>query len=110
MAISSIFKELARIGAAAAIAAPIGGYIGYTKAINTPVPSQYAVIDLKEYVKTITGKDVDPNKMSGQIAMQEAAEAIKGKLKEYTDEGVVILDASTIVAAPAGAYIKPGEK
>lgn len=89
-------------------AGSLGGYFAYQKALTAPVPAQYVVVDLAEFSRTLQ-REIDPSKPSGQIALRELGTSLKGSFKELTEAGVVVLDASMVLAAPAAAYVDPAE-
>ena len=99
-------KEVLRFTVTAAVAALAGGYFAYQKAITAPVPAQYVVVDMAAFARTMQ-RDLDPGRPSGQIAIKEMGELIKARFKHLTDAGVVILDASQVIAAPQQALLDP---
>lgn len=112
MELKPIHQELIRFGVTVAVAAGIGGYIGYKsayeKALTIPAPAQYAVVDMVK-LAGLMYKNIDPSKPSGQAAIGEITQQLQAQLDEYTKSGMVILEAHNVIAAPPEAFIDAEE-
>lgn len=109
MELKPIHKEIIRFALTTAAASLIGGYFAYQKAMATPVPAQYVVVDIAGYIRNNLQREIDPSKPSGQIAMKEMADRLKERFKDLTDAGIVVLDASQVIAAPEAAIVNPAD-
>lgn len=104
MEFKPIYKEITRFILTVAVASLGGGYFGFQKAMNAPVPAQFAVVDMAALARSMQ-KEIDPSKPSGQIAIREMGEAIKSRFKDLNDAGIVVLDSSMVIAAPHSSMI-----
>lgn len=100
----TLFIELARFVITVVAATAGGGYMGYTAAMRTPVASQFAVVDTVALAKLVN-QDLNVNLPSSRVAIREAGELVKSRFKDLTDAGMVVLDSSAILSAPADAFI-----
>lgn len=77
----------------------VGFTIHYTekKIAENPVAAQFAVIDMGDLSKYISGLSKEET--------QAAAQFVKDKLEHLNSAGVVVLDHSLVVSAPAEAVI-----
>ena len=104
MELKPLHREIIRFVVTVAAAAAIGSYFTYQKVMETPVPAQFAVVDMAEVARTLQ-KSIDPDKPSGQIAIREMGDAMRNNFKELTAAGVVVLDSSMVIASPKEAQI-----
>ena len=78
-----------------------GAVGGYYAAAFSPIPGQIAIVDVQAIIK----KSVEKN----EAKTAKDAQALTAKIKLATDElvkqGVVILDAQSVLSAPEEAYV-----
>lgn len=78
-----------------------GALGGYFAASFSPVQSQLAIVDVQAVIKRAVEKN--------QAKTAEDAQALTAKIKASTDglvkQGIVIIDAQSIVSAPDEAYV-----
>lgn len=104
MELKPLHKEVIRFVITVATAATLGSYVTYEKVMESPVPAQFAVIDMTEVARTLQ-QNIDPDKPSGQIAIREISDAMKANFVELTANGIVVLDSSMVIAAPDEAKL-----
>mgnify|MGYP003393715137 CR=1 FL=1 len=78
-----------------------GALGGYYAASFSPIPAQIAVVDIQALVK----KAVEKN----ETQTEDDAKALTARVKATTDklvqQGVVVLDAQSVLNAPEEAYV-----
>jgi hypothetical protein len=78
-----------------------GALGGYYAASFSPIPAQIAVVDVQALVKKAVARNA--------AQTEEDAKALTAKVKATTDnlvlQGVVVLDAQSVLNAPEEAYV-----
>lgn len=84
-----------------ALAAVVGAFSGYYAALSVPAVSSIAVLDIEELASRVDARSPDAAR---------ATELLTAKAKDVTEKltaaGMVVLDRSAVVSAPADSMVR----
>lgn len=85
------------------LSAVAGGALGgYHAALFSPIPAQIAIVDVQALVK----KAIEKNAAQTEDDAKALTEQVKATTDKLVQQGVVVLDAQSVLNAPEEAYVR----
>lgn len=78
-----------------------GGAGGYFAASYIPIPAQIAIVD----VSSLVMKSLDKDKPQTEDEAKALTARVKATTEKLVKQGVVVLDAQSVIDAPEEAYV-----